>query len=186
MNKIFFPIPLLLIATVLSTQSFAQKAFPYIAFVKGMDKQKGFFNIYYDASSDDIFLEVSNLDTEFLYVNSLATGVGSNDIGLDKGQLGAKRVVKFIKARPKLLLVQPNLNYRADSKNAYKKESMEQAFAQSVLWRFKILKEEKVSPSAHFQTLMETSLQSFFNNPSDWKTSEALPLPDGSPIGTNF
>ncbi len=108
-----------------------------------MENQKGFFNIYYDAKSDELFLEVKNLETEFLYVNSLATGVGSNDIGLDRGQLGAKRVVKFVKAGAKLLLVQPNLSFRADSDNAYEKESVEQAFAQSVLWGFTIVKEEK-------------------------------------------
>ncbi len=108
-----------------------------------MDAQKGFFNIYYDEKSDELFLEIDKLNSEFLYANSLATGVGSNDIGLDRGQLGNERVVKFIKAGPKVLMVQPNLNFRADSDNAYEKESVEQAFAQSILWGFKILKEEK-------------------------------------------
>lgn len=121
----------------------AQKTSDYSAFVKSMEPNKGYFNFYYDAESDELFLEVDKLDTEFLYVNSLATGIGSNDIGLDRGQLGRERVVKFVKAGPKLLLVQPNLDYRAVSNNAYERESVEQAFAQSVLWGFKILKQEK-------------------------------------------
>ena len=63
-----------------------------------LDKQfKGFFNFSYDESKDKIFLQVDKLDYEFLYVGSLASGVGSNDIGLDRGQLGSEKVVKFIK-----------------------------------------------------------------------------------------
>ena len=69
----------------------------------------GFFDFHYEASTDKIYLEVKALDQEFLYVNSLASGVGSNDIGLDRGQLGQERLVKFQKAGNKLLLIQPNL-----------------------------------------------------------------------------
>ena len=99
---------------------------------------KGFFNFTYDESKDKITLEVDKLDTEFLYVNSLATGVGSNDIGLDRGQLGNERVVKFVKAGNKLLLVQPNQNFRANTANKLERKSIEQAFAKSVLFGFKI------------------------------------------------
>lgn len=108
-----------------------------------MEVNKGFFTFYYDEDSDELFIEIDNLESEFLYINSLATGIGSNDIGLDRGQLGGDRVVKFVKAGPKLLLVQPNLDYRAVSDNSFEKESVEQAFAYSVLWGFKIVKEEK-------------------------------------------
>jgi len=100
--------------------------------------QKGFFNFDYEESTGKLFIEVDKLDTEFLYVNSLAAGVGSNDIGLDRGQLGDGRVVKFVKYGPKLLLVQPNYEYRAVSDNEAEATSVEQAFAQSVLWGFKI------------------------------------------------
>tara|TARA_R110002049_G_scaffold250774_3_gene425149 strand:+ start:5661 stop:8072 length:2412 start_codon:yes stop_codon:yes gene_type:complete len=103
---------------------------------------KGFFNFSYDESEDKIYLEVSNLNKEFLYVNSLATGVGSNDIGLDRGQLGNERVVKFEKAGNKLLLVQPNQNYRAITDNDLERKSIEQAFAKSILYGFKIIEEK--------------------------------------------
>jgi hypothetical protein len=99
---------------------------------------EGFFNFTYDEAKDKITLEVQKLDTEFLYVNSLATGIGSNDIGLDRGQLGNSRVVKFIKAGNKLLLVQPNQKFRANTTNAFERKSIEQAFAKSVLFGFKI------------------------------------------------
>jgi hypothetical protein len=99
----------------------------------------GFFDFHYEESTDKIYLDVEELDKEFLYVNSLATGVGSNDIGLDRGQLGQERLVKFKKAGNKLLLIQPNLGFRAITDNELEKKSIEQAFAQSVLFGFKII-----------------------------------------------
>ena len=102
----------------------------------------GFFNFYYDDSSDKIYLEISNLDKEFLYISSLSSGLGSNDIGLDRGQLGNERLVKFSKYGNKILLIQPNLRYRAVSENDLEKRSVEQAFAKSVIYGFKIAEQK--------------------------------------------
>ena len=103
----------------------------------------GFFSFEYQESNDKILLKVSELDKEFLYVNSLSEGIGSNDIGLDRGQLGRRRIVKFQKAGDKLLLVQPNYKYRATTKNTLEKKSVTQAFAKSVLFGFPIEKKTK-------------------------------------------
>ncbi|OUS01098.1 peptidase [Flavobacteriales bacterium 33_180_T64] len=114
-------------------------SFSQILSKKELKKHDGFFNFHYEEASGKIYLEVKDLNEEFLYVNSLATGVGSNDIGLDRGQLGQERLVKFEKAGHKLLLIQPNLSYRAITDNVLEKKSIEQAFAKSVLYGFKIL-----------------------------------------------
>lgn len=106
-----------------------------------LKKQEGFFNFYYSEKDDEIYLEVENLKTEFLYVHFLATGVGSNDIGLDRGKLGNEAVVRFEKAGNKLLLVQPNLGYRAVTDNEQERRSVEEAFARSVLFGFDIKQE---------------------------------------------
>jgi len=108
------------------------------AFTSDMDKHEGFFTFYYDEEIGRIFLEVDKLDMEFLYVNALAAGVGSNDIGLDRGQLGNERVVKFQKHGNKLLLIQPNYNYRAVSDNMEEVKSVAEAFASSVIGGWKI------------------------------------------------
>ncbi|MEK6566087.1 MAG: zinc-dependent metalloprotease, partial [Bacteroidota bacterium] len=79
---------------------------------------------------------------EFLYVNSLPAGVGSNDIGLDRGQLGQDRVVKFLRTGPRILLIQPNYSYRATSDDQDERKAVEDAFAQSVLWGFDVSAEE--------------------------------------------
>ncbi len=107
-----------------------------------LEKYEGYFNFHYSENDDEIYLEVKDLNNEFLYVHSLTTGVGSNDIGLDRGQLGNEAVVKFEKAGNKLLLVQPNLKYRAVTENIQEKRSVEEAFAKSVIYGFEI-KEEK-------------------------------------------
>ncbi len=105
-------------------------------------KFEGLFTFYYDSGNDKIFLEVSKLEQEFLYVYSLSSGIGSNDLGLDRGQLGNEQVVFFRKAGNKLLLIQPNLKFRALTDNLLEKKSVEQAFAKSVLFGFTI-EEEK-------------------------------------------
>ena len=117
-----------------SIQGFAQ----FFKDNKNITRYEGYFTFYYDEGNDKIFLEIENLDQEFLYVNALSEGIGSNDIGLDRGQLGNTRVVKFIKAGNKLLLIQPNQYYRAITNNIEEKKSVEQAFAKSILRGFRI------------------------------------------------
>lgn len=107
----------------------------------GMKKYAGFVDFWWDTKAGKIWLEIDQLDTEFLYVNSLPAGVGSNDIGLDRGQLGDTRVVKFVRSGPKILLVHVNNKYRAISDNPAEKKSVEQAFAQSVIWGFNVQSE---------------------------------------------
>ena len=105
-------------------------------FTANMQAHKGFFNFYWDEGKGKIYLEIPQMETEFLYVNSLSAGVGSNDIGLDRGQLGSERVVKFMRSGPKVLLIQPNYKYRAVSDNPAEVRAVEEAFAQSVLGGF--------------------------------------------------
>ncbi|RDK85429.1 zinc-dependent metalloprotease [Marinirhabdus gelatinilytica] len=107
---------------------------------KNLQKFDGYFSFLYSEKDGEIYLEVpkDRLDEEFLYVHSLRTGLGSNDIGLDRGQLGDQAVVKFVKSGNKLLLFQPNLKYRANTQNAEEKQSIAEAFATSVLYGFEV------------------------------------------------
>ncbi len=103
-----------------------------------MQPLPGFFDIFWDAGDGKIWLKIDKWEEEFLYMNSLPAGIGSNDIGLDRGQIGNARVVHFQRVGPKVLLVEPNYGYRAVSENQAEKKSVEQAFAQSVLWGFEV------------------------------------------------
>jgi hypothetical protein len=116
----------------------AQKAGEIESKTKGLTKYTGYFNFYWNEKTGQIFLEADKLNNEFLYVNSLPAGVGSNDLGLDRGQIGDTRIVKFVRIGNKVLLVQPNYNYRAVSNNADERKSVEEAFAQSVIWGFTV------------------------------------------------
>lgn len=107
-----------------------------------MQAYEGYFNFYYDEQTDKIWLEIDKFDEEILYVSSLPAGIGSNDIGLDRNQLGSTKVVKFIKSGPKVLMIQPNYGFRAISDNPDEVKSVEEAFAQSVIWGFKVKTEE--------------------------------------------
>jgi hypothetical protein len=123
-----------LISPLLSKNATAQIAEK----VKAMKAHTGYFNFYYDESNDKIYLEVKKLNEEFMYVYSLAQGVGNNDLGLDRGQLGNEQVVFFEKQGNKIFLVQPNTQYRANTSNSLEKLSVQQAFAKSILYGFKI------------------------------------------------
>lgn len=103
---------------------------------KDLKKYEGFFNFYWDENTGKVWLEVDTLDTEILYVISLPAGLGSNDIGLDRGLLGGGRIVKFSKVGRKILLIQPNYEYRAVTNDVAEKRAVEQSFAQSTLWGF--------------------------------------------------
>lgn len=110
--------------------------------VDGMEKQSGFIDFYYDKKLDKIYLLVDKFNSDLLYVHALSAGVGSNDIGLDRGQLGGTRVVRFERRGPKVLLVEPNNKFRATTENAAEQRAVSEAFAQSVLWGFKVEAED--------------------------------------------
>ena len=104
----------------------------------GFERLDGFFPLYWDDDAGTLWLEIGRLDAEVLYVNALAAGVGSNDIGLDRGQLGGSRIVRFERVGRKILMVQPNYGYRAMTSNPDERRAVEDAFATSVLFGFTV------------------------------------------------
>ena len=119
----------------------AEKSVSWSDKVRDMKHYPGFFDYYYDENSDKVYLAIDKLHQEILYVNSLAAGIGSNDIGLDRNQLGNTRIVKFERHGNKILMVQPNYDYRAISSNPAEVKAVKDAFAQSVLHGFEIAAE---------------------------------------------
>ena len=109
---------------------------------KNMKRYEGFFPYWWDNASGKIWLLVNKLDQEFLYVNSLPGGLGSNDIGLDRGQIGDSKIVYFHKVGKKLLLIQPNYDYRALTNDKNEQKAVRESFAQSTIAGFTIDEEE--------------------------------------------
>lgn len=112
-------------------------ALPTIAeATEGLDRRDGLFPLYWDADEGRVWLEIPRLEEDFLYAHALAAGLGSNDVGLDRSQLGGERIVRFERVGPKVLLVQPNLRFRATTDNPAEAEAVRDAFAESVEWGF--------------------------------------------------
>lgn len=112
---------------------------PSAKIIKQSQEAKGFLNLYYEESQGELYLEVNRLNQPFLLVTSLPEGVGSNDIGLDRGQLGQTRMVQFERQGPYVQLKQLNTQYRANTQDPAEKRAVEEAFADSVLWQGKVL-----------------------------------------------
>jgi hypothetical protein len=107
----------------------------------GMRKIDGYFPLYWEDRTGNLFLEIPRFDTDFLYATGLAAGLGSNDIGLDRGIEGQGHVVSFERIGPKVLLVQGNESFRSSSTNPAERRSVEDSFAKSVLWGFTVAAE---------------------------------------------
>ncbi len=133
----------ILVCLAMAASLSAQPATPTITAKTAVyQKLPGYFPLYWDEKAGHLWLEIDKFDTEFLYVDSLPAGLGSNDLGLDRGQIGGSRVVKFERSGPKVLLVEPNYRFRALGGNADEQRSVEESFAQSVLWGFEVGAEE--------------------------------------------
>src|SRR5271155_5061782 len=108
----------------------------------GAQKLPGYFNLYWDAKQGKLWLEIDKWNTEFLYQSGLPAGVGSNDIGLDRGQLGETAIVRFERTGPKVLLIQENLAFRAVTSDDDERRAVHDSFAESALWGFTVAAEE--------------------------------------------
>ena len=102
----------------------------------GMRKIDGYFPLYWDDSAGAMYLEIPRFDSDFLFSTGLSAGLGSNDIGLDRGQGSGGRIVHFERVGRQVLLMQGNQSFRSSSTNPLERKSVEDSFAKSVLWGF--------------------------------------------------
>jgi hypothetical protein len=109
---------------------------------RSLEHRPGFFDLYYDQSSAKAYLSIKHLEQEFILLTSLPYGLGSNDIGLDRGLQGESRLVSFRRIGDRVFLVQKNTYYRAESNNPAERQSINEAFAESILAAFDIVAEQ--------------------------------------------
>ncbi len=134
----------ILILTVLGCLHFsAQASDNFENFTTDKIAHQGYFPFYYDDNEGKIYLEISQFEQPFIFQSSLPYGIGSNDIGLDRGQLGETRLVQFERVGNKVFLRQLNSYYRANTNNPQEKQAVNEAFASSILWGFKVIKSDK-------------------------------------------
>ena len=131
---------LMSLALFLFSASLHAQTLPTIAdTVANTHALEGYFNLYWDEASGKMYWEIDKLDTEFLYQVSMASGLGSNPVGIDRGQLGGTYVLRAKRIGPRVLLEEPNYRYRAISDNELERQAVADAFAPSVLWGFDIV-----------------------------------------------
>ncbi len=104
----------------------------------GSTEDKGLLDISIDPETGSVYLHLETFPAEFLYVPALQSGVGSNDLGLDRGQLDRSRWIRFERYGNRVLMLEPNLKFRADTENSYEQRAVSEAFAQSVLAGFAV------------------------------------------------
>jgi hypothetical protein len=108
----------------------------------GLKKIDGYFPLHWDERTGALFVEISRFDSDFLFSTGLSAGLGSNDIGLDRGSgRGGGRLVQFHRVGPRVMLVQANQSFRSSSKNPLERKSVEDSFAKSILWGFAVAAE---------------------------------------------
>ena len=127
----------------------------------GMKRLDGYVPLYWDESAGQLWMEISRWSTEMLLASTFGSGLGSNDIGLDRGQTAGSGIVFFERVGPKVLLVQPNYRYRANSSNPAELRAVRDAFARSVLWGF------TVGAESSGRVLVDAT---------DWLVRDALPI----------
>ncbi len=101
---------------------------------KGMEKRDGFIPIYLDPKGEKIYLEIPHDSMRVLYLLSLATGLGSNPIGLDRGSGQAEQIARFDRVGDRVLLVFENWKYRSsDTNNPDHVRTVDEAFPSSIV-----------------------------------------------------
>ncbi len=129
MLRAFVTFSILVLTASASAQSISD-------FTDGMEKKEGFFDLYLDHTEGKVYLAVDRMNEDFIYKVSLPGALGSNDVALDRGQLGGTKLVYFDRVGKKVLLHQKNTRYIATSDNERERLAVTNAFAPSIVWSF--------------------------------------------------
>ncbi len=117
----------------------AQEPHPTIAEkTEGTTAMEGFFNLYWDDGAGVLYWELDLAGGEFLYQISMGSGLGSNPVGIDRGQLRGTHILEAKRVGPRVLLMEPNYQFQARSDNPTEVQAVRDAFAPSVYWGFDI------------------------------------------------
>ncbi|MDA8019336.1 MAG: zinc-dependent metalloprotease [Thermoanaerobaculia bacterium] len=107
--------------------------------VDGLERLEGLFTLYPDPVQGKLWLELPPPDergliAEVLWLEGLLTGLGSNPVGLDRGQMSSARLLEIRRIGPRVVFVQPNLRFVAESDAPGERLATRQSFAESVRW----------------------------------------------------
>ena len=99
----------------------------------------GFMPLYWHSEEGRLYAEIQDIEGPFIYYNGLSHGLGSNDLGLDRGRLGDTYLVEFRRVGKKVFLTALNTKYTARSKDMQERRAVAEAFAESIIWGFTVV-----------------------------------------------
>jgi len=76
---------------------------------------------------------------EYIYYEGIVTGLGSNPVGLDRGQVGEPQLLRLRELGGKVLFEFVNLQYRALGDSPEEARAVEESFANSVIWSAEVV-----------------------------------------------
>ncbi|MEO8479493.1 MAG: zinc-dependent metalloprotease [Gemmatimonadota bacterium] len=104
-------------------------------------RRDGFVPILVGPNRDKLRLELPADGMRALFLVSLATGAGSNPLGLDRGANGPTEVVRFDRVGSRMLVVFENTAYRSSGDSLHRR-TIEESFAASTVASLPIIAEE--------------------------------------------
>ena len=131
-------------AALFATPFLVAQLQPIADYTRGFEKRDGYFPLYWDAAKGRLLLEVpaGRVGQDFLYLPSLATGLGDASTGLDRGTIGREQIARFERTGPKVLLVLQNPQFRAVGDSGALARSVHESFLLSTVAAFDVLAEE--------------------------------------------
>jgi hypothetical protein len=108
----------------------------------GFERRDGFVPLWIDPRQGRLYAELPREPLRALFWTSLATGFGSNPVGLDRGASGADQVVRFERDGDRVLMVLENTGFRTSLDDAAHRRSVEESFPSSTVAALPVLAEE--------------------------------------------
>ena len=104
-----------------------------------LERMEGLLTVYLDRMQGQVWLQLPPAPAgedgwSSIYLEGLASGLGSNPVGLDRSQLGDSRLVTLRRLGGRVLVEEQNLGYRALSDDTAEQRAVRESFATSVLW----------------------------------------------------
>ncbi len=134
-----FIVSVLLVWALSGWSAWAEDEVSFAETVSALEHKDGFIDLYLDDDKNAIYAALpapdeTGLTVRFIYTTGLTGGLGSNPIGLDRGNANRGIIVGFRKIGNKIVAEQENWRFRATSDNPREQLAVAQSFARSFLW----------------------------------------------------
>lgn len=144
---VLLALPILFACAPPTTDNTSERAKTIEELTRGAETHEGLLTLHVRPEKATVHAELpapdeDGISLELLYVEGLLAGLGSNPVGLDRGQLGETRVLQLRRVGDRLLVQAPNFAFRATTDDPHEARAVEQSFARSVLWSTEVLAEE--------------------------------------------